>query len=760
MALLLTGGAAPPIMAGLVAYGVLAGLLVWRRREWTLQMHALSIGLLATLSWFLTRSTHWLILALFIILLVGLFFHVDGLRRRAFRIEAERLQLAQQLDRRINEIFSLQELSYVLAESLQLERIAEQVARYTLRFLQADGAMVALAGDDGESLVVAAAEGSLSHLSGMRVPDDPESLVMQAVTRERIEVAQAAPDSPVLLFGHQYVTSGAAAPLRAHGFTMGALAVTDRRSGPFTPEDLWLLSTVTTHVAVVMANSRLFEMIRQAKEEWETAFNALAEGIAVVDAEGKVLRANRALARMLDLPPTALIGRQFWESVTGQPEEGLAFMTEVRRADRLAPRLVRSETLNRMLRLTAAPLAEPADTTAIVILIEDVTEQQALEAQVIQSEKLAAVGQLVSGVAHELNNPLTSIAGLSEFLLERAQLPPAEREHLRVIHEQAERAGRIVRNLLTFARKGAPESSGVDLNDVVERTTLLMAHEISLRGITLEPRLSAEGVTLLGDRYEMQQVLLNLLTNAIQAVRANGESNGGRIQIETFRDSATVGVRVRDNGPGVPHHLVPHLFTPFFTTKEPGEGTGLGLSISYGIAESHGGRLSYGQAPGGGSEFTIALPYRPLTDGAEAPSDERTPVEPSGRAILLVDDDPSVHRMLAALFARDGHLVESVKSGDHALALAKEREYDLVITEQRITAAPGSPQPFTDALLRLRPTWADRLMLTTTEASTATRLRAEGHRVVQRPFNLREVRDVTEMVLAGGRKPEPGSRKP
>ena len=322
MALLVAGGTSPVLATGLIVYGILAAALIWRWREWTLRMHLLSVGLLAALSWFLARSTHWLVFALFVVLLAALFVHVEALRRRALRIALERQQPAQQPDRRINEIFSLQELSYVLAESLQLERIAEQVARYTLRFLQADGAIVALAAEDGESLIIAAAEGSLSHLNGTRIPEDPESLVMQAVTRERIEVAQAAPETSVLLLGRTYVQSGAAAPLRAHGFTMGALAVADRRSGPFTPEDLWLLSTVTTHVAVVMANSRLFEMIRQAKEEWETAFNALTEGIAVVDAGGKVLRANRALARMLDLPATALIGRQSWESVTGRPGAG------------------------------------------------------------------------------------------------------------------------------------------------------------------------------------------------------------------------------------------------------------------------------------------------------------------------------------------------------------------------------------------------------------------------------------------------------
>ena len=179
-------------------------------------------------------------------------------RRRRLIAESERQQLAQQLDRRINEIFSLQELSYVLAESLQLERVAEQVARYTLRFLQAEGAAVILAAEDGGHLSVAAAEGTLRSLNGQRLLPDEATLVTLALRNERIEVAQDQENGTIPVLGTATARNAAAAPLRAHGFTMGALAVTDRRSGGFSAEDLWLLSTVTTHVAVVMANSRLF----------------------------------------------------------------------------------------------------------------------------------------------------------------------------------------------------------------------------------------------------------------------------------------------------------------------------------------------------------------------------------------------------------------------------------------------------------------------------------------------------------------------
>ena len=176
-----------------------------------------------------------------------------------------------------------------------------------------------------------------------------------------------------------------------------------------------------------------------------------------------------------------------------------------------------------------------AELGSVVILIEDVTEQRILEAQIIQNDKMASIGQLVSGVAHELNNPLTSIAGLAELLLERPPHPELPREHLRVIHEQAERAGRIVRNLLTFARKGVPEQTAVDLNDVVSRTSLLIVYELQLHGIELELELSPDPVVVLGDRYELQQVLLNLVTNAVQAVAGLEEGRPRVITLSTTR---------------------------------------------------------------------------------------------------------------------------------------------------------------------------------------------------------------------------------
>jgi len=242
--------------------------------------------------------------ALAALALGGLAWATVALRHRLVQSERARRRAADELNRRLSELFSLQELSYVLSESIEVDRIAEQVVRYAMRFLEAKGALVALAGDEADdmhTLRVAGAEGSLASLRGQTVPADDPGLVARAVGSERMEVVAGSANQPTRLMGIVDAVSAAAVPLRAHGVVVGSLVVTEPRIGSFPAEDVRLLSTVATHTAVVLANARFFDMIRRAKEQWEIAFDALSEGIAVVDAHGRILRANRALAALLSV---------------------------------------------------------------------------------------------------------------------------------------------------------------------------------------------------------------------------------------------------------------------------------------------------------------------------------------------------------------------------------------------------------------------------------------------------------------------------
>jgi two-component system NtrC family sensor kinase len=592
---------------------------------------------------------------------------------------------------------------------------------------------------------VVAASGSLEPLRGNASQESESALVRFAISRDRIEVAQGVDTPTVDLIGGLMVRSAAVAPLRAQGIMMGALAVADRRGGPFTTEDLWLLSTVATNASVVLANSRLYEMVRRSEEDWETAFNALTEGLAVVGPRCAILRANSALASIAELPEEHLIGLDFTKLFPGASDAVATLIDAVYRREKTAPLVVHLDQRQRVFRLTAAPLAG-AESGSAVILIEDETEQRLLEAQIIQNDKMASIGQLVSGVAHELNNPLTSITGLAELLLERPPHPELPRDHLRVIHDQAERAGRIVRNLLTFARKGVAEKSAVDLNDVVTRTSLLIVYELQLHEIELESQLSSEPVVVLGDRYELQQVLLNLVTNAVQAVSGLPPEKERRIILWTGRFEDEAILRVQDSGPGVPKHHAPYLFTPFFTTKAAGEGTGLGLSLSYGLVKAHGGTLSYEPVPEGGAEFRISLPWYPADAEFIADPKASTNGVAAGRRILVVDEDPAVHRLISAVFTPDGHAVESARSGEQALRLARDGEWDLIIADMRM--ATGASQPLTRVLLDLRPEIRERLVLACSgEEEVRTHAGEEKLRRVRKPFNPRDLRTVAKEIF-------------
>jgi two-component system NtrC family sensor kinase len=739
-------------VAGLA--GALIALLAAWRREWEVPLHAMAVSLLGLVAWFADERIWWPAVLAVVTVTASFWVAISRGRRKLREAESKTDALASQLDRRISELFSLQELSYVLSESIQLDRIVDQVARYAGRFLQTDGAIVVLDDERGRVLRVAAATGTLESLQGQKAEEGDVGLVRFAISRERIEVAQGTGAGTVNLIAGTTVRSAAVAPLRSQGVTMGALAVADRQGGPFTTEDLWLLSTVATNASVVLANSRLYEIVRQSKEEWETAFDALTEGIAVVGPAGAVLRANRALAALAEMGESELVGQGFCEALFGGSDAVEELIRTAYRGRRTAPLVVRMERNQRVLRLTAAPFADQpgraqsAGTRPVVILVEDVTEQRILEAQLIQNDKMASIGQLVSGVAHELNNPLTSIAGLTELLLERSPHPDFPHEHLRVIHDQAERAGRIVRNLLTFARKGVAEKTAVDLNDVATRTSLLIVYELQLHGIELESDFSPEPVVVLGDRYELQQVLLNLVNNAVHAVSQLEAGRPRRIRLQTSVQAETAVLRVCDSGPGVPPHLANYLFTPFFTTKAPGEGTGLGLSLSYGLVKAHGGELAYEAPLEGGAEFRITLPaYRAPDDPPVAEPPPRGEARPASRRILVVDDDPAVHRMVSALFAPQGAVVEAVRSGGQGLRMLKEREFDLVVADAM--AAVGPSELFVQAVASECPELCGRLVVGVSgNGGVPESVIEAGARGTRKPFNLRDLNAVAQEIFA------------
>jgi two-component system NtrC family sensor kinase len=640
---------------------------------------------------------------------------------------AERERLSAELARRLSELYSLQELAHVLSASLRFDRVVAEVARYAMRALDATGAAVILAPEHGGTFEVRSAKGVLSGQLGRVIDPESGGMVLEAIGHERV-LLRSDPDGRLLLLEGLTARTAVAAPLRAHGVTVGAIVVTDKLLGDFTNEDARLLSTAATHAAVVLANARFFELVRVGKEQWEDTFDALAEGIAIVDAGAVVRRANTAMAALMHEAMPSAIGRQLGDALFGDARALADLLQAVRDGQRPPPAVRRSPSLGRWLRIGMAPLATPGAEAAAVVVVEDITEQKALESQLMQNEKLAAVGTLVSGVAHELNNPLTSIAGLSEFLLEQGKTDDVTQGHLRVINDQAERASRIVRNLLSFAHKSPAERAPVDVGDVVQRTVMLMGYALRKDGIAVETSVAPDLPPVLANRDQIQQVLLNLMTNAMYALQTVPEGRERILRLIVDASCENVRMRVADTGPGISVEAAAQIFDPFFTTKPPGEGTGLGLFLSYGIAEAHGGSLTMDSTPGQGATFTLVLPRAPAPGaGAPAPT-ARTPL----RRVLIVDDDEGMRRLAAVFFSAEGHAVTEARTGTEGLAFAESVEYDLVLMDRR--AIVGA-ETLSSALARVRPTWAGRIVV-----GGAAPGEVPGLRTVPKPYAPRALR--------------------
>src|SRR5882724_10828167 len=251
------------------------------------------------------------------------------------------------------------------------------------------------------------------------------------------------------------------------------------------------------------------------------------------------------------------------------------------------------------------------EVSSVVVLMTDITDTSMIQAKLMHTEKMAAVGQLVSGVAHEVNNPLTAIMGFSDLLMENPDVPGSARKDLQVILEEAQRTKEIVQNLLSFARQRPPQRQPLQINAILRKTIALRAYDFSNHGVQIVEKFDSRLPDLIGDSHQLQQVFLNILNNAYDAVQSAGRP--GLIEIETVQDGGWVEVLFRDNGEGIQHPE--RIFDPFFTTKEVGQGTGLGLSICYGIVREHEGEiLCANNQDTQGATFSVRLPVRTRTD--------------------------------------------------------------------------------------------------------------------------------------------------
>ncbi len=397
----------------------------------------------------------------------------------------------------------------------------------------------------------------------------------------------------------------------------------------------------------------------------------------------------------------------------------------------------------------------------------DVTGERHVQSKMLQTEKMAALGQLVSGIAHELNNPLTAIMGYAQLLLGTG-LTPAQLSEAERVFQEAERARRIVKNLLYFSRETRTERIRADLNEIVERTLALRSYELRVEDIVVECDLAPHLPATLADPYQLQQVVLNLLINAEQALL---EGRGhGHVWIRTRHIIEGIGNKARDrivlevadDGPGIPPEIASRIFDPFFTSKPSGVGTGLGLSIVYGIVHQHAGEVAFDNQPGGGARFVVELPVidapaeqRPVAGSSlqdTAPAVERDKSIAPAR-ILAIEDEPTVAQLIVDVLREQGHDVEAVLDGQEGLRRLVRNRYDLIICDLRMPHLDG--RAVYQSLQRTRSQLLNRILFITGDVlAEQTWDFLEPNRLphLAKPFLVEELRLAVSRLLDPGRK--------
>ena len=527
------------------------------------------------------------------------------------------------------------------------------------------------------------------------------------------------------------------APFVARGRVTGAIAIRGE-SGRFGATSLHLLEGLVTQASIALESARLIDLHDDGRRSWQEVVDAISPALCIVDRGGRIRRANRAFADLVNAPPASLIGRP-WQAFA--PPE---WAVDLQRAldQQGAGREVDLRTGDRTYAVLAVPITS-TDRSALVLLFDDQTERRRLQDQLIQSEKMSAIGQLIAGIAHDLNNPLASVVGFADFLTEVPHVPPALREPLAVIREEAERASNIVKNLLGFARKQEHQRRPTALRPLLDATFVLlrnqlMAQRVEAR-IEVEPDLPMPDI----DPNQIQQVFFNLLNNAAQAIASTGRP--GTVVVRARRWLDGVAIDVIDDGPGMSEALAAQVFEPFFTTKPEGEGTGLGLSISQGIVREHGGRIMLACEEGVGSTFTVQLP---LATQPPAPVPDTGAGAPTKRLrVLVVDDEPHILHYMHATLDAWGHIPVVAPNGREALGLADREQFDLVISDLRMPELGG--REFYEELVRRHPDLASRLVFSTGDTvrgDTLAFLESLDRPYLHKPFSLAELRNLLAAV--------------
>ncbi len=705
---------------------------------------------------------------------------------------------------------STRQITHALISTLERDQLLDLILVQLHNVVAYDSATIMLRDED--SYYVAAGRGMIDRDERVRWRfDSSEPLLRQVETASEPIIIRDTAEAGMVQVPFGATRGWVGMPLRAQGEVVGVLTLESQTPHRYTRADAARAQSFAAYAALAVRNAEIYRQAREqsrrlalvgkiarditATHDLRTIFGLLIDHLrdavalsfaelALIDAQHRLELVARYPETIAGAPDDQWYSDDDLRALLAALDDGWPHMLQLTGAGSgalLQTRLARhgarscvvvpivadqsslgilvlaSQQARAFPAIEVATLADLAQHLAVAIQnarLHQAREQALADLRIaqqrlIQSERLTAVGELVAGVAHELNNPLTAVLGFASILQQTA---PAElQEDLAPIVEGATRARRIVQNLLTFARQREAHLEEVDLNMAVRQVLSLLAYQMRTGGITVEERLTPGLPTTVADATAIKQVLLNLLNNAQQALA--GWDGMRQITVSTTMTGVGHGRRlvleVADTGPGIaPDHLA-LVFEPFFTTKPIGEGTGLGLSICYGIVKQYDGDIRVQSRPGEGTCFSVELPVRTLD---AHPMEE--PLPPDGpapmRRILVIDDEPIVTALLTRLLGEQGFEVDVCHDSLLAFDHIGRSEYDLIISDIRMPAMSG--EQLYEELRRRAPQLAHRLLFISGDtASRGTRefLDQTGVRCVEKPFETAELLAAIRLSLSG-----------
>jgi two-component system NtrC family sensor kinase len=649
-------------------------------------------------------------------------------------------QAEARLEARVRDLEGLQMFGRALAESRSVGDVLDRAAASLQLLADADAVAIAAALPERTGVEVhiarALAEGDLTRLreavAAGFVPLDSGAAPFRTLpTFDRFQGPRAT------LTGSDIIV----VPVERRGRELLRVAVVPRL-GP-SERVLRVLFGASNHLAIHL--DRVLAVAEAEQGRFRAILDSMPHAVVLTDASFQVVQANVSAERLLPR-----IGSDAMTALRSVGDLDLVSLSY----DVLAGRREAAEGEARLpdggfVEVAVAPWRDASGRAdGLVLILLDVTTTRRLREQITQSEKLSSLGRMIAGVAHELNNPLTSVIGYAQLL---RTMPPGEKLQARLdtIRKEAERCRRIVQNLLRFARQHTPERRPFSLNEVVESMAQLLAYPVRASGCRVVLDLDRAVPSVVGDSHEIEQAVVNLVTNAQQAMEAS-ERNGTIVLRTTRGARGGVVLEVEDDGPGIPEAARTKVFDPFYTTKPAGQGTGLGLWLVVNAVSSHGGTVDVSSSPSGGARFRLEFPGGPVVaDVPDAVGIDLLDDAPRVSArILVLDTEAALAALICETLCAEGHHAVAAHDAGEALDRLLGEPFDLLVSD---AALPGlSGDRLAREVGRLRPDLLDRILLTTGDwvsrepEAVARRL---GAGLLRKPFELDELRRVVRKRL-------------